>query len=200
MTTLYLLRHGPTDAAQRGAPLGRLDLPVNAAGQALWPRVKAELLGLGIQRVLCSQLARSRDHARDLGLPCRVLPDLAEQAFGSWDGVPWAEIRGAEAFFKDPVRATPAGGGESFFRCADRARAAIQGTWDGSLVTLVLAHGGPLRAILAHFLGLPLDRALDLAWQPYGLSKLEIYRSQRGILVFHNRALPSPAPSGMLES
>ena len=198
MTTLYLLRHGPTDAGARGAPLGRLNLPVNEAGQALWPRVKAELLGLGIQRVLTSHLARARDHARDLGLPIRVLPDLAEQAFGAWDGVPWSEIQGAEAFFKDPVGSTPPGEGESFFRCADRARAAIQGTWDGAAVTLVLAHGGTLRAILAHFLGLPLDRALDLVWLPCGLSKLEIYQSQRGILCFHNRSLPSAGPSGML--
>jgi len=198
VTTLYLLRHGPTDAARNGAPLGRLDLPVNAAGQALWPQVKEELLGLGIQRVLTSQLARARDHARDLGVPCRVLPDLAEQHFGAWDGVPWAEIQGAEAFFKDPVRGVPPGGGESFFRCADRARAAIQGTWDGDASTLVIAHGGPLRAILAHFLGLPLDRALDLAWGPFGLSKLEVYQSQRGVLCYHNRPLPSRPASGIL--
>jgi broad specificity phosphatase PhoE len=190
MTTLYLMRHGPTDAGLRGAPLGRLNLPVNEAGQALWPRVKEELLGLGIQRVLTSHLARARDHARDLDLPCRVLPDLAEQAFGAWDGVPWAEIKGAEAFFRDPVMSTPPGEGESFFRCAGRARAAIEGTWEGDVVTLVLAHGGTLRAILAHFLGLPLDRALDLAWQPFGLSKLEVYQRGRGVLCFHNRSLP----------
>ena len=198
MTTYFLLRHGPTDAVKAGAPLGRLDLPVNAAGQALWPRVKEDLLGLGIQRVLTSNLARARDHARDLGLPCRVLPDLAEQHFGAWDGVPWCEIKGAEAFFKDPVRGVPAGGGESYFRCADRARAALEGTWDPLPVTLVLAHGGPLRAILAFFLGLPLDRSLDLSWQPFGLSKLEIYQSGRGILCFHNRSLPSAAASGIL--
>ena len=198
MTILFLMRHGPTDAALRGAPLGRLDLPVTEAGQALWPQVKEELLGLGIQRVLTSQLARARDHARDLGLPCRVLPDLAEQAFGAWDGVPWSEIKGAEAFFRDPVRGTPPGAGESFFRCADRARGAIEGTWEPDPVTLVLAHGGPLRAILAHFLGLPLDRALDLAWQPYGLSKLEVYQKGRAILRFHNRSLPSAAVPGIL--
>jgi broad specificity phosphatase PhoE len=198
MTTLYLLRHGPTDAGLRGAPLGRLDLPVNEAGQALWPRVKAELLELGIQRVLTSNLGRARDHARDLGVECRVLPDLAEQAFGFWDGKPWAEVQGAEAFFRDPVRGVPPGGGESFFRCADRARGAIEGTWRADLVTLVLAHGGVLRAILAQHLGLPLDRALDLAWQPYGLSKLEVYQAGRGVLCFHNRTLPSPPASGML--
>jgi broad specificity phosphatase PhoE len=199
MTTLYLLRHGPTEAGLKGAPLGRLDLPVNEAGQARWPQVKEELLGLGLQRVLTSNLARARDHARDLGLPVRVLPDLAEQAWGAWDGVPWAEIQGAEAFFRDPVRGTPPGGGESYFRCADRARAAIQGTWEGDTVTLVLAHGGPLRAIVAHFLGLPLERSLDLAWQPFGLSKLEIYQSQRGVLCFHNRPLPSAPASGILK-
>jgi broad specificity phosphatase PhoE len=198
MTTFYLLRHGPTDAGLRGAPLGRLNLPVNEAGQALWPKVKAELLTLGLQRVLTSNLGRARDHARDLGVDCRVLPDLAEQAFGAWDGVPWAEIQGAEAFFKNPIRGIPPGGGESFWQCADRARSAIQGTWQADAVTLVLAHGGPLRAIVAHYLGLPLDRALDLAWQPFGLTKLEIYQSARGILCYHNRALPSPPASGML--
>ncbi len=39
MTTLFLMRHGPTDAALRGAPLGRLNLPVTEAEQALWPPV-----------------------------------------------------------------------------------------------------------------------------------------------------------------
>jgi broad specificity phosphatase PhoE len=198
MTTYYLLRRGPGDAPAGGAPLGRLNVPVSAAAQALWPRVKEELLALGVQRVLTSQLARARDHARDLGIPCRVLPDLAEQAFGAWDGVPWAQIQGAEEFFKDPVRTAPPGGGESFAHCAERAREAIRGTWDGGGPTLVLAHGGILRGILAHFLGLPLDRALDLAWQPFGLSRLEIYHPQRAVLAFHNRPLPSPAGSVIL--
>ena len=28
-------------------------------------------------------------HAQDLGLPCEVLPELREQAFGEWDGQPY---------------------------------------------------------------------------------------------------------------
>jgi hypothetical protein len=47
-------------------------------------------------------------------------------------------------------------------------------------------------------MGLPLDRALDLAWQPFGLSRLDVYPGGRGVLCFHNRALPSPGASGML--
>ena len=188
VTPLFLLRHGPTVASQGGAPLGRLDLPVTPEGHAQWPRVKAELLNLGIQRVLTSDLARARDHALDLGLPVLVLPDLGEQSFGEWEGVPWSEIQNTGSFFVDPVKSVPPGG-ESFARCASRALMALQGALEGEQSTLVLAHGGSLRAILAHFLGLPLERALDLAWQPYGLTALEVFGPNRGLLRFHNRVL-----------
>jgi len=190
MTPLFLLRHGPTAASQSGAPLGRADHPVISEAESLWPRVKQELLALGIQRVLTSDLQRARLHALDLGLPCLVLPDLGEQAFGEWEGVPWDQVQGADAFFANPALATPPGG-ESFARCASRSLLALQSAMEGEQSTLVLAHGGSLRAILAHFLGLPLERALDLAWQPFGLTKLEVYAPNRAVLRFHNRPLPS---------
>jgi broad specificity phosphatase PhoE len=173
--------------------VGRKDLPVDAEGLALWPRVKADLLTFGIQRVLTSELLRARVQALDLGLPSLVLAGLNEQSFGDWEDVPWTENRLAEAFFLDPVRKAPPGG-ESFAHCASRALLAIQGALHGEESTLVLAHGGSLRAILAHFLGLPLDRALDLAWQPYGLTLLEVYSPNKAVLRFHNRPLPFTAP------
>ncbi len=188
MTPLFLLRHGPTEASQAGAPLGRLDLPVTPEGQTLWPRVKQELLDLGIQRVLTSDLTRARAHALDLGLPILILPDLGEQAFGEWEGIPWSEIQNVGTFFNEPVKSTPPGG-ESFAHCASRTLMALQGALDGEQSTLVLAHGGSLRAILAHFLGLPLERALDLAWQPFGLTALEVFGSNRGLLRFHNKTM-----------
>ena len=188
MTPLFLLRHGPTSASASGAPLGRLDLPVSPEGQGAWPSVKAYLHQLGIQRVLTSELQRAKLHALDLGLPCLMLPDLGEQAFGDWEGLPWDQVPGAEAYFQNPVLGTPPGG-ESFARCASRALLALQGALDGDQATLVLAHGGPLRAILAHFLGLGLERALDLAWQPYGLTKLEVFGPNRAVLRYHNLPL-----------
>lgn len=190
MTPLFLLRHGPTAASQGGAPLGRLDLPVSPDGELLWPRVKQDLLGLGIQRVLTSNLQRAKAHALDLGLPTLVLPDLAEQAFGEWEALPWAEIKGAEAYLANPVLGTPPGG-ESFARCASRALLALQGALEGEQPTLVLAHGGTLRAILAHFLGLGLERALDLSWQPFGLTRLDVFSPNRALLRFHNLGLPT---------
>lgn len=188
MTPLYLLRHGPTEALAEGAPLGRKDLPLTPEGRAQWPKVKEALLALGLARVLTSDLRRAREHALDLGLPCLTLPALGEQAFGAWEGLPWDRNPGARAFFEDPARGVPPGG-ESFLDCAARAVPALLGALAGSGPTLVLAHGGPLRAILAHFTGLPQARALDLAWRPYGLTRLDVYARDRGVLQFHNRSL-----------
>ena len=202
MTRLYLLRHGPTEASASGAPLGHLDLPVNEEGEARWPAVRAVLRALPIQRVLCSPLQRSLRHARDLGLPYTVLDDLREQAFGAWEGRPWVGlgVEATAAFFDDPVRGSPPGG-ESFAVCAARTVAALEtGLKLGEPATLVLAHGGPLRAVLAHMLGLPLDRAMDVAWDPFGLSLIELYAPQRGLLRFHNRALPDGTGHGLLEA
>ncbi|HJV22476.1 MAG TPA: histidine phosphatase family protein, partial [Holophagaceae bacterium] len=98
--------------------------------------------------------------------------------------------KGAEAFFANPVLACPPGG-ETYARCASRALQALQGALQGEAPILVLAHGGPLRAILAHFLGLPLERSLDLAWQPWGLSRLEVHGANKAVLRFHNQRLPS---------
>jgi broad specificity phosphatase PhoE len=188
MRPLFLLRHGPTEASANGAPLGRLDLPVTPAGWARWPTVKAHLLGLGLERVLTSDLARARDHALDLGLPTAVLPALAEQAFGAWDGLPWTENEAAGPFFQDPAGTAPPGG-ESFLQCAGRTLQAFPHALAGPGATLILAHGGPLRAILAHTLGLPQGRALDLDWQPYGLTRVDLYEEDRGVLRFHNLPL-----------
>ncbi len=184
------MRHGPTQASDLGAPLGRSDLPVSETGQKAWPAIRAELLASGIRRVLTSDMQRAKLHALDLGLPTLVLSDLGEQSFGDWEGIPWPEIKGAEPFFANPVLGTPPGG-ESFAHCASRALMAFQGAIEGEVPTLVLTHGGPLRAILSHFLGLPLERSLDLAWQPWGITKLEIHSSNRAILRYHNRTMPT---------
>lgn len=192
MTPLFLLRHGPTQASQSGAPLGRLDLPVTPEADAAWGGIKQVLKGLDVQKILTSDLQRARLHAEDLAqtlaVPFLALPDLSEQAFGEWDGHPWDQVKGAEAFLANPVQATPPGG-ESFARCASRSLLALQGALQMDQPTLVLAHGGSLRAILAHFLGLPLERALDLAWQPFGLTKLEVYAANRAVLRYHNRCI-----------
>lgn len=197
MTPLYLLRHGPTDASRRGAPLGHLDLPVTAEADAAFPAVRAALDGLGLARVHASPLVRCARHAAALGLPVRWHPELREQAFGRWEGRPWDELTAAEPeatarFFADPVGAAPPGG-EAFAALAARAVPALAEVVAGPGPALVLAHAGPLRALLGHLLGLPLDRALDLDWAPFGLTRVDVYGEGRGCLRWHNRILGAAA-------
>ena len=198
-SNLLLLRHGPTNATTMGAPLGKLDLPVNSYGQTIWPQVRKELLELNIQQVITSNLCRARDHAIDLGIPYKVIAALNEQDFGAWDGLPWSSISGAQAFFTDPINNTPPNG-ESFRDCVNRVSLVIKTLSITNVSTLILAHSGSLRIILAYFLGIPIDRILDFSWQPYGLSKINIYdNQQRGILRYHNISLPLlAAPTQLL--
>jgi broad specificity phosphatase PhoE len=196
MTPLYLLRHGPTDASKRGAPLGRLDLPLSPEGHLLWPSIKDQLRSFELQHIATSDLCRAREGAQELGavlgLGVQILPALGEQAFGDWEGLPWTEIQGAEEFWKDPVHQAPPGG-ESFAACAARAWTAFEALPPGR-PTLILAHAGPLRAILGRLLGLPLERCLDLAWDPFGLSRLDRYAPDRAALRFHNHGAFTERP------
>lgn len=185
MSPLWLLRHGPL--AQSGAPVGWRDDPPSPEAERRWGAVKRDLGALGIRRVLSSDLARSRIPAADLGLPHDELKALREQSFGAWEGIPWSENDAAAAIYADPLKAVPPGG-EAYATCAARAIAAAVAALDDR-PTLILAHAGSLRAILAAWVGLPVARALDLAWDPYGLSCLDRYDIGRGVLRFHNRVL-----------
>ena len=185
MSPLYLLRHGPLSVS--GAPIGWRDDPPSVEAERRWPAVREHLRGLGLARVLSSDLARSRVPAADLGLPHDVLRALREQSFGAWEGVEWSDNPEAAVIYADPVTAAPPGG-EAYKTCAARAIAAAIAALDDR-PTLILAHAGSLRAILAAWLGLPIARALDLAWDPYGLSCLDRYDIGRGVLRFHNRVL-----------
>lgn len=189
MTDLFLLRHGQTNASLIGAPLGVNDWPVNDYGQIIWPNIKHELLKLNIERVLTSNLVRAKQHALDLALPCQILPELNEQNFGIWDGVPWSDIKNTRFFFDDPINCRPPNG-ESFRMCAERASSILTTHWDSKITTLILAHAGSLRAILAKLLNIPLDVILQFSWQNYGLSKLHIYQDKSVKLCYHNCILP----------
>jgi len=177
------MRHGPL--SQAGAPVGWRDDPPSDEAVRRWPAVKQHLLSLGIVRVLSSDLARARVPAIDLGLPHDELRALREQNFGVWEGLPWSDNPEAAFIYADPITAAPPGG-ESFKTCAARAIATAVAALDDR-PTLILAHAGSLRAILAAWIGLPISRALDLAWDPYGLSCLDRYDIGRGVLRWHNR-------------
>jgi len=152
MTEILLVRHGETDWNLEHRVQGHTDVPLNAAGleQA---RVLAEHLATAsLVAVYASDLVRAHDTAVIVaeahGLDVTLDRDLREKDFGSWEGLTDVEILRR---FPDAVRGHW-GDGEATEAVAARAIAAIDRirALHTAGPVLVVSHGGPLRAILAH--------------------------------------------------
>lgn len=174
---LHLIRH-PRPAVAPGVCYGRSDL-----GLAEDPAtVAARLRPLLPERyaLYASPLARARLLAEALGAP-RLEDSLMEMDFGAWELRPYAEIGAAlDAWTEDPL-GFAAPGGESGAAMAARvlawlqpALAAWQKAADAALPRVIVAHGGPLRAVAGHLLGLPPERWLGLDFQCGQTTRLDV--------------------------
>ena len=110
-----------------------------------------------------SPLARARLLAEELGRP-HIDPRLAEMHFGEWELKLYSELGMAiDAWADDPL-GFRAPGGESANEMAARALEWLNelNERDSQGPVVVVAHGGPLRVMAGHLLGLPRERWLSL--------------------------------------
>jgi broad specificity phosphatase PhoE len=164
--TLYFARHGQTDWNAERRLQGQHDIPLNSLGRAQAAQCGVILRGMfardGVNAAgldyVSSPLGRARDTMElmrtGLGLPpqdYRIDPRLLEMSFGRWEGHTFAELKNREAAglaereknkwdFVMP-------GGESYEQLVVRVR-----DWYESVErdTVVAAHGGVCRALIAH--------------------------------------------------
>lgn len=156
---LYLMRHGKPELT--GRLLGRTDCAATEAGIAA---CRAQASPLRFDRIIASDLRRARACAEAIG-PISLDPRWRELDFGSWDGLPASAID-ADAlarFWDDPDTCAPPHG-ECWSALVARVTAAID-----ELVpvpTLVVTHGGAMRAALAALCGFDPARtwAFDLPY------------------------------------
>ncbi|SBV34991.1 Phosphoglycerate/bisphosphoglycerate mutase [uncultured Sphingopyxis sp.] len=143
---LHLLRHGAP--ATPGLLMGRTDGAPTANGIAACA-ARAEVLA--VERLIASDLRRCRAAGeaigRAAGLPCAVDPRWRELDFGDWDGKAASMIDPDTLgrFWNDPD-ANPPPRGESWSTLVRRVAAAINDL--APVPTLVVAHGGAMRAAL----------------------------------------------------
>ena len=153
MTQILLARHGETDWNLGRRVQGHTDIPLNATGIAQAHSLANQLSGELLVAVYASDLARARDTAAAVaarhGLPVSIDPDLREKNFGSWEGLTDVEITER---YPDAKRGAW-GDGETTEAVAERVVAALSrvGEAHPNGLVLVVSHGGPLRAALAHF-------------------------------------------------
>lgn len=159
---LHLIRH-PRPAVAAGVCYGRSDLelaePAELAAARLRPLLPAAY------QLHASPLRRARLLAEALGQP-RVDERLQEIHFGDWEGCRYDDIGSAlDGWVADPL-GFRAPGGESAREMAARVHAWLDEALAApAAAQVVVAHGGPLRAIAGRLLGLPPERwlALDFA-------------------------------------
>ncbi len=202
MTKLILIRHGQPDAAAELC-LGQSNPRLSLAGQGQMRQLRANWRGRRPDRLLVSDLERAVQSAEVLGRGWGLVPQVDERLreldFGSWQGRSWAEIERDDAaalryWSEDWVRrAVP--GGESFEMLAARTRSWLDEWIDAARereTIAVVAHAGPIRALLCHVLGLPLGHAFRLAVDHARASQMRFFDGQLELSYCNSTLVPAP--------
>jgi alpha-ribazole phosphatase len=168
VTTLILVRHGETDWNRDGRWQGHADAPLNERGRKQARELAGELAETPVAAVYASDLSRARETAEIIaaphGSPVDVDPRLREVHVGDWSGLTMAEI---EERYPEAVRRWRTGAvdhafedGETYAAMGERVVAAVEeiaARHRGEEVVVVL-HGGPIRALLAHAAGITYEQ------------------------------------------
>jgi alpha-ribazole phosphatase len=168
---LFLIRH-PAPAVPAGTCYGRSD--VGLAGDAGTEAARLRrMLPAGIP-VYTSPLLRCRSVAEQLAPAPVVDARLAEMDFGDWEMRRWDEIERSafEAWLADILDFAPPGG-ESAAAMLARALAFVEELRTGEApAAAVVTHGGVLRVLISHWLGVPPRRMSRLVFEFGAVSKV----------------------------
>jgi broad specificity phosphatase PhoE len=159
MTQLYIVRHGETEWSRSGQHTSVTDLPLTEKGEqqarALVGHLDPEDFGL----VLSSPRRRAAHTAELAGFTGDHAPeldeDLAEWAYGEYEGRTSDEIRESDPEWTIWTHPTP--GGETAEQVSDRLdRVVAKVRSSGVERAICFAHGHSLRALTLRWLDLPL--------------------------------------------
>jgi broad specificity phosphatase PhoE len=182
-TTVYLLRHGATEANLADPPRlqGRRHNPPLARLGIRQAEATRDFLAIRpIDQCYCSPLLRAVQTAAIVAAPHGLSPQpldgLTECDLGRWEGMDWQTIRyfDAEAyqrFMSNPAEhAYP--GGESFRDVNERVSETVEGLMrqHAGKSILVVSHHVVNRTYLAGLLGLPVERAQQVMLDNCGIS------------------------------
>lgn len=196
MTTFVLVRHGATDAVGRRLA-GRLAaIPLNADGERQIRAAAESLAGYGIDRIVAGPLERAQATAALLaeatGAPVETDPGVDEVAFGAWTGCTFDSLDAdphwrAYNAFRSGSRIP---GGEMGIEVQARIVAAterLHGAHPAERIAIA-SHGDPIRYLIAHYAGIPMDLALRLAVDVASISVLALDGAAARVLCVNRTA------------
>lgn len=171
---LYLVRHGQTEWNLERRLQGQLDSPLTEIGQVEAKKVGQRLAGLGVNRLVGSDLGRTQQTAKRVSEALSETLGSApmyetnegfrERNLGRLQGRRVLELTADEAEeydacrFGDPEYRPQ--GGEARLQLAARGMASLTSLvaqLDSGQSAAVISHGGLLGAVLGNILGIPID-------------------------------------------
>jgi probable phosphoglycerate mutase len=165
LTTFVLVRHATNDSVGKALAGSQPGVHLNREGVEEAHRLAARLSVLPITAVYSSPLTRAVETAeplaRRLGVPVRTEPELTEIDFGEWAGASVADLDRDPRWrqFNSFRIGTPTPAGETIADVQARMVAALLNIRSQHLAqtVVVVSHGDPLKAVVAYYVGIPLD-------------------------------------------
>lgn len=199
---LILVRHAETEASARGRCYGSLDVGLSPLGRRQCAALATALAVESVAAVVASPRVRAVETATPIakrhGLAVRVEPSLAELDFGELEGRSYDEIAASfpELYAEWMMQPTEVRfpGGESYADLEARtldAVGAMLAAFDGRTV-VVVTHGGVIRAVLSHALGVPADRIFRITVDPASRSVVEWVGGEPVVRMVNERTKGAP--------
>lgn len=181
MNRVLLIRHGDTDTVGRQLAGRMPDVHLNTRGQTQARNLAERLHDIPLDGIYTSPLERARETALPLaqsrGLEALALPQLQELDYGMWQGSNLSDLSGdpyweaynsCRSLYRIP-------GGETLMEAQMRMLQALE--WlraeHAEANLALIGHGDPIKALLIHMLGMPLDLVNRLDIMPASISMVE---------------------------
>jgi broad specificity phosphatase PhoE len=182
---VWLVRHGATEWSASGRHTSTTELPLTASGEDSARSLAPRLADASFALVLTSPRERARRTAELAGfVTAEVDEDLAEWAYGSYEGITTDEIR--ESVPGWTVWTHPCPGGETAGQVSVRLDRVVARCLAADGDALLVGHAHALRALTARWLGLPVSEGRLLRLDTGTISRLGHEREDPVVLTWNS--------------
>lgn len=181
MTTFALIRHGNCDPVGRYIAGRKSGIKLSETGSKQARQLVSRFNEIKVDAIYSSPLERAIETASPLAeqkrLKLNVAEELLEIDYGTWTGKSFEELSSEPLWrlyntYRGRVRIP---GGEMIPEVVSRMSALMEKLRRAYQGTVVLvSHGDPIKSVIAHYIGAPLDFIMRLDVQPASISILSI--------------------------
>jgi probable phosphomutase (TIGR03848 family) len=198
MPILLLIRHGENDYVKSGKMAGRLPgVHLNEKGLKQAQALAEALKHVPLKAVYSSPLERAMETAAPIAefrkLTILQEPDLMDTDIGKWQGKSvkvlrlsraWKIVQNAPSRFRFPE-------GESFTEAQTRyvgtLERIVQKHHKPQELVAIVFHADPIKLVVAHFLGMPLDHFQRLGCDTGALTAIQVGEASAHLIKLNQR-------------